>query len=66
MPEAVLERISSLEGRSKAKERELFEYATSNVVNLDDAQTARALRDNLARFRELLRKRLAATPPRAA
>jgi hypothetical protein len=26
-------------------------------VNLDDAQTARVLRDNLARFRELLRSR---------
>ena len=26
-------------------------------MNLDDAQTARVLRDNLARFRELLRSR---------
>jgi hypothetical protein len=26
-------------------------------VNLEDAQTARVLRDNLARFRELLRSR---------
>lgn len=56
-PESVLERIQALELRVKAKEQELAEYAASNVVNLDDAQTARALRDNLARFRELLRSR---------
>lgn len=56
-PEAVLERIQSLEVRVRAKERELSEYAASNVVDLDDAQTARVLRDNLTRFRELLRSR---------
>jgi hypothetical protein len=44
-------------GRLYAKERELAECAVTNVVYLDDAQTARALRDNLARFRELLRSR---------
>jgi hypothetical protein len=49
------ERISSLEAQVHAKERELAEYAATNVVNLDDAKTARVLRDNLARFRELLR-----------
>lgn len=53
----MLERIQPPELRVHAKERELAEYTASNVVNLDDAQTARVLRDNLARFRELLRSR---------
>jgi hypothetical protein len=47
--------VSSL-ARVHGKERELAEYSATNVVNLDNAQAARALRDNLVRFRDLLPK----------
>jgi hypothetical protein len=50
-PESVLERIAALEQRVKAKQTELGEYVSPNVVDFNSAQLHRQLRENLGAFR---------------